>query len=49
MIWYIFSFNELLQDLYIEADSFDEALEKARQIDSDYVGGCVVEKRGDVK
>lgn len=42
MIWCIFGSN--LQELYIEADSFDEALKKARLTNPNYVGGYVMKK-----
>ena len=40
MIWKIFSAG--LEDLLIEADSFDDAIEIARHIDIRYCGGQVV-------
>ena len=40
MIWKIFSSG--LEDLLIEADSFDDAIKIARQIDIRYCGGQVV-------
>lgn len=37
MKWRIFGYE--LEDLIVEADSFDEALAKAREIDDNYIGG----------
>lgn len=37
MKWRIFGYE--LKDLIIEADSIDEALAKAREINDNYVGG----------
>ena len=42
MIWKIFSAG--LEDLLIEADSFDDAIKIARQINIRYCGGQVVTK-----
>ena len=42
MIWKIFSSG--LNDLFIEADSFDDAIKIARQIDVRYCGGQEVTK-----
>lgn len=39
-IWRIFGIN--LKDLFINAESFDEALEIARKIDENYAGGVLV-------
>lgn len=49
MTWKIIryeNYKEVAQ--YIVADSFDEAIEKARRIHSDFCAGYVV-KRGDAK
>lgn len=43
MIWKIFA--EDLNDLFINADSFDEALKHARKINPRYSGGVVVDDR----
>lgn len=37
MKWRMFGYE--LKDLIVEADSFDEALAKAREIDDNYIGG----------
>ena len=42
MIWKIFSAG--LKDLFIKADSFDDAIKIARHIDRRYCGGQVVTK-----
>lgn len=42
MCWKIIGLGGL-PDLRIHADSFDEAVRKARQVDSRYCGGCVDE------
>lgn len=42
MLWKIFKTND--DFVYIHADCFDDALERARQIDSSFNGGCVVDE-----
>lgn len=37
-VWRVFGFVEGLESLFIEAESFDEALVTARKIDSNYSG-----------
>ena len=45
MIWKITGRN--LKDVFIEADSFDEAIEKARKINPGYNGGQVIYENKD--
>lgn len=40
MKWRMFGYK--LKDLIIIADSFDEALAKAREIDDNYIGGQMI-------
>ena len=45
MIWEIFGYTQDLPSILIEADSFDEALEKARQKQPKYNTGRVYDEK----
>ena len=43
--WLIFGIEERgISDIIVIAESFDEALKAAREIDSNYIGGCMIRK-----
>lgn len=44
MTWRIFDYGSGLPDLFIEADSSDEALEQARRLDDRYCSGQIYRK-----
>ena len=42
--WYIFGIEgQCSSDIIVIAESFDEALKAAREIDSNYIGGYIIE------
>lgn len=46
MMWEMYGYD--LEDIIVEADSFDEAIAKAREINKSYLGGMPVEAKKDL-